>query len=304
MKQTAQLFRQHDTALEVSAPLVYRQLTREWAALHALPSTAATVRRWGRNEPALMGFTRPGDIVDAIDRGDYARKDELLLALIRQFHGGQQLAGRTVLQAMLPKLAKMALSTHRDTRSTVEGLEEARHVTIAEFWFVMGTYPVERRPERIASNLALDTLRRTTRQREPVAPIPLDPTELGSTRYSGATPLATSTQGEINGMSYTFAYPDASINEGCDLLELIAWGTQTAAITREEGQLLVTAYLPEKSTRCGFDELCVQLNLPRQTVRKRCSRAAKKLTAAVRAEMSNPIDLAPPGRPISHLTVA
>ena len=108
MKKIDRMFRQHDVApADVVSPL-YRQLTQEWAELHVTPSTPATVRRWGRAEKALAGFAMPGQIVDAIDAAGHDRTNELLLALIRLFQRGHQLAGRVVLQALLPKLAKTA----------------------------------------------------------------------------------------------------------------------------------------------------------------------------------------------------
>src|SRR5690606_29733033 len=109
MNQHTRLFRQHDAAPAV-ASTIYLQLTQDWSHLHSLPSTSATVRRWGRCEPALAGLERPGDVVDEIDRSDTERANELLLALLRLFQSNQQLAGRTLLQAFMPKLAKIANS--------------------------------------------------------------------------------------------------------------------------------------------------------------------------------------------------
>ena len=163
MKKINRMFRQHDVApADVVSPL-YRQLTQEWAELHATPSTPATVRKWGRGEKALAGFTLPGEIVDAIDAAGHDRTNELLLALIRLFQRGHQLAGRVVLQALLPKLAKTA--THAGgmcTSSSDTWAEDRRHITLAEFWDVMADYPVDRRTSSVASNLALDTLHRVT----------------------------------------------------------------------------------------------------------------------------------------------
>ena len=79
MNPGTRMFRQHDVApTEVVSPL-FRQLTQEWAELHAQTSTAGIVRRWGRAEPALAGFTRPGEILDANQQQGSAwkRKDDI-----------------------------------------------------------------------------------------------------------------------------------------------------------------------------------------------------------------------------------
>jgi len=297
MKQieNAKLFRQHDVAPDVSSP-IYRDLTREWARLHTLPTTTTTVRRWARTEPALTGLTRPGDIVDAIDAGDNARKNELLLALLRLFQSGQQLAGSTLLQALLPKLARIAMSAVPDSRNPRD-TEESRLFTIAEFWDVASTYPVDRRPERVAANLALDTLNRVTRQREQPLPIPFDPQLALSEHRAESGDLAgernRAIQERLEREATQPVDPIDVVHPNTDLLSVIAWGVQTSAITQSEGQMLVTAYLPEKTEGWGFDDLCTQFGLPLATIRKRCSRAVKKLTTAVRAEMSSPLELSP-----------
>ncbi|MTG89425.1 hypothetical protein GJV82_10780 [Cellulosimicrobium sp. BIT-GX5] len=151
------------------------------------------MRRWARDEHALTGLTRPGDIVDAIDAGNYTRTNELLLALIRLFQNGQQLAGRTVLQAMLPKLTRMANAARDDKVSPIgaghDSHEDGRHIVIAEFWDVMAHYPVERRATRVAANLALDTLHRSTAQKDrgKLQEIPIAPDDLCSTTSAIAT---------------------------------------------------------------------------------------------------------------------
>ena len=180
---SAQIFRQHHRAPEGVRSPVYRQMTTEWADLHQLAATLTIVRRWGRVEPALAEFASPGEIVDAIDTGDPETKDELLIALVRLFQNGQQLAGRTVLQALLPKLARMAGHTSfaLSTASDDTWAEDRRCITIAEFWDVLTTYPTQRRPRRVAANLAFDTLHRVSGQRLPPMTPPIDPVVLNTT---------------------------------------------------------------------------------------------------------------------------
>ena len=287
MKKIDRMFRQHDVApADVVSPL-YRQLTQEWAELHITPSTPVTVRRWGRAEKALAGFAMPGQIVDAIDAAGHDRTNELLLALIRLFQRGHQLAGRVVLQALLPKLAKTA--THAGgmcTSSSDTWAEDRRHITLAEFWDVMADYPVERRTSSVASNLALDTLHRVTGARKPPTDLPVDPHDF---RDEETRDGARRTW--LAGLSTTDPDPVEEITPDSDLLEVIAWGMRNATISQDEAQLLVASYLPERTQGFGFAAVAEQLGLSQAAVRQRCSRASRKLTEAVRAELHSPAPL-------------
>jgi len=294
VKRIDRMFRQHDAAPDGVVSPLYRQLTQEWAGLHAMASTETAIRRWGRTEKVLAGFTQPGQIVDAIDSADYDRTNEILLALIRQFQRGHQLAGRVVVQAMLPKLAKTA--THAGgmcTSASDTWAEDRRHITIAEFWDVMATYPVERRTNSVASNLALDTLHRVTGARRPAPDLPVDPHDFRDEEIrDGAR------RSWLAGLSSTDDDPHEGITAHSDLLEVITWGMRTDIISREEAQLLVTAYLPERPSGFGFADAADQLGLSQAAVRQRCSRASRKLTAAVRAEIRTTVSLPATTTPI------
>ncbi|MDN5764156.1 MAG: hypothetical protein L0H41_17845 [Microlunatus sp.] len=262
-------FRQHDQRPEWVASAIYRQLLQEWVDLNALTSSATTVRRWGRLEAALAGLVRPGDVVDAIDAAAAAQTDAMLLALIRLFQKGHQLAGRVVLQTMLPKLIRITLRTS-PTSTDNAWTEDRHHITIAEFWDVLATYPIERRPAKVASNLALDTLHRVSGARKHEEAIPVDPAEM---------PLE-------DRAAYTFDHA-ASVGElsaDSDLLQVITWGVAHQAISAEEGSLLAAAYPPSPGNS-GFAAAAAERRLSQAAVRQRCSRASRRLTEAVRTEL-------------------
>lgn len=289
------MFRQHDEAPEEVVSPLYRQLTQEWATLHALTSTGATVRRWGRLEPALTGFTRPGDIVDAIDAAAPERKDELLLALVRLFQRGQQLAGRTVLQAMLPKLVRISLhvSACLTDASDRDGLwEEKRHIAVAEFWDIMADYPAERRPTSLSGNLALDTLQRVQQRRRPVEDVPVDPHEMS---HEGQLPyIRVGWRGKVRHIvehSGTRADTDLCdpFTADSDLVEVLAWATRTQVITGSEAQLLALSYMSDESTACGFARAAAHFGVTETAARQRCSRASRRLRDAVQKEMQPPL---------------
>lgn len=284
MKKIDRMFRQHDTApADIVSPL-YRQLTQEWAGLHMTPSTMTTVRRWARRETALADFSRLGEIVDAIDAGSYARTNEILLALIRLFQNGHQLAGRVVLQALLPKLTKTAAYAGGMCTSSVDTwAEDRRHITIAEFWDVMADYPVDRRTSSVASNLALDTLHRVTGARKPTTDVPVDPHRF----LHDSETRDRARRSWLAGACVTDPDPANEITPDSDLLEVISWGLRRGAISQDEAQLLVASYLPERTTGFGFADVAIQLGLSQAAVRQRCSRASRKLAEVVRLEITS-----------------
>ncbi|GAB3708455.1 RNA polymerase sigma factor [Mariniluteicoccus flavus] len=126
-------------------------LNREWSQLDL--AAHATVARWALAHRALAGCRSLDDVLEAIRRDP----DAALGALLAEDRQGGAYAGRVVLQAMLGKVVAMA---SRDAGATAE--EYA-----AQLWLVIRAYPLERRPERIAANLALDTLKAVKAERDP-----------------------------------------------------------------------------------------------------------------------------------------
>lgn len=121
------------------------RLNTEWDALAAAPSTAGSIAGWAADCPALAGCNTLDDVLAAIT----AAPDEVLGRLLAADAAGCPLAGRVVLQTMLPKLIVMA---RRDQRADFTEY-------LAQLWLRIRTYPLTRRPHRIAANLALDTLK-------------------------------------------------------------------------------------------------------------------------------------------------
>lgn len=277
-------FRQHDQVLVHVPSPIYRQLVREWVALNAHTSCATTVRRWGRLEPALAGHSRPCDIVDAIDHAAFTQKDQLLAALTRLFHDGQQLAGRVVLQTMMPKLVRITLRT-TPTSTDNAWLEDRHHITLAEFWDVLSTYPLHRRPNKIASNLAMDTLHRVSgaRRRDPV--IPLDPIELADSLPHPSSGLPSSELGPVWELKAR-AEPLSDLRVDASLIEVVTWGITRQVLTVDEGAMLVAAYPPRRQ-RTGIPDAAQRWGITKEAVRQRCCRAKRRLADAVRDELAD-----------------
>lgn len=278
---TDTLFRWHpgDSATTNTRSPLYRQLMREWEALNGLPTTATTVHRWAQLEPDLTDLGSPVEILDAIDGGDPDIKDRLLLALIRLHQAGHHLAGRTVLQAMLPKLAKMARSTAGPRR------EDYRHDTLSEFWLVLTGYPTTRRTTRVAANLALDTLHRLTVDAR------RDDHRHQQAADLGERPLAGDALGGGDQLQriHVDRHHDDDFTEDTHLTDVLLWAVAHQVITAEQAQLLVTCYLPANpDTAYGFTTAARQLGLSETAIRKRCSRISRTLATAVLAHYTDP----------------
>lgn len=270
------LFRAHETMPAGIDSALFRGLIGEWVSLHQLPSTATTLRGWGRLEPVLAGHERPGGLVDAIDAAPPAQEDALLLALLRLTQDGHQLAGRIIVHAMLPKIAHMA--TRTATTGTSEAwAEDRRHRAVAELWAVIATYPLQRRPHKVAGNLALNTLHRLTARRPSAGrEIPTDPMRLPTVGIADADRAG-----------------GAGLSADADLAQLLTWATRHGIITDQDARLLTLVYTPDDADPGPrSDAAARRLGLTPAAVRQRCARTRRRLADAVRAELRDTVDTA------------
>ena len=258
--------RNGDTAESSS---IYGQLIEEWSRLCTQPSTSRQLRRWAISEPALADAGSLQELLMQIDEGSRQVDDAMLGALVRLFHAGQTMAGRVVLQAMLPKLIRFARTT-RPTRDGGAGADH-RQVIVATFWSVLASYPIDRRATSVASGLALDTLNKLTAELRgnTFEEVPVDPQH-----------LTVAVQEQVEDIPG----PAGSISADADLLEVIAWGLDTEVLTKADAAMLVQVYLPQPGQN-GTAAAAEQLGLSPATVRQRCSRARRRLVTAVHAEL-------------------
>ena len=102
----------------------FRALDQEWASLGTSRAARTALKRWSAAEPVLAGFDSPAQVVALCQRrDDRQRSGELLGAMLRL--ADQELAARTVLQAVLPSLAARAWRGARWARVKGERLEDA-----------------------------------------------------------------------------------------------------------------------------------------------------------------------------------
>lgn len=142
-------------------PLV--ALEREWRTL-VRGSLAVAYRRWKETEPALAAFDGPERLLAFLWSEDAPAEvqDQALGALLRLARA-EPLASRFILQALLPGLKARAgqlLRPRRGREHEQPSLErgELWQVLFVELLERIQTYPLERRPRKIAINLLLDTV--------------------------------------------------------------------------------------------------------------------------------------------------
>jgi DNA-directed RNA polymerase specialized sigma24 family protein len=136
-------------------------LDSEWRRL-ASRELPALLRVWSAREPTLAPFADPTQLIRFLrEPAPSAQKDELLRALVR-IAADDPLAARVVLQALMPGLKRIAGRVLLDLSER----DELWELLLAHAWERIRQYPLARRPQRIAANILLDTLRRTMRELE------------------------------------------------------------------------------------------------------------------------------------------
>lgn len=296
--------RPHRTGASRCGSRIYAALVDDWVRTCELPSVTSNLRKWAKTQPALAGVTSLPDLLDTIDSAGASRADEILLALIQLTHDGQQLAGKVVLQAMLPKLSRMA-ATSTMNASDANSMEERQQIGVGVFWDVLATYPIDRRPQRVAGNLALDTLHRlteTTRALAEERPVDMTPGWRSPHANGAETRHRDWFAGEIASGTHTDPTSDivaAEIGDTPDpdgsLLSCVTWGVDVGAISRDEAATLVRVYAPLPGEDGGHQVIAAQLGITEPALRARCSRATRRLATAVREHAEGNLILAASG---------
>jgi hypothetical protein len=133
------------------------QLEQEWPALHG--QLANALSRWRSEQRPLRPFGSAQQLLRFLHAGVPAQTDAPLLALLT-LGRDDRLAGRFVLQAILPGLKAQAARLGRGADSR----EELWELLLFYAWEAICCYPLERRPRQVAANLVLQVLHDTSRE--------------------------------------------------------------------------------------------------------------------------------------------
>ncbi|MFB8207906.1 hypothetical protein [Streptomyces sp. NPDC056010] len=257
------------------------RLNAEWADLSQDETFRPHLRRW-YGDPAPTG---PQSLLDSLRAcRTSGAQDRILLPLLRAAvtgGPGGPLAARTVVQTMLPKAIRIARSQLRPQYDW----EETVSLTVGALYEVVRTYPVHRRPRRIAANLSLETLRLTRRLiGHDTSAVPLDPDSAAGISTADPSPAS---QAELTlllarAADYRLLAEDepgraAGWDARAELVELLVWALESGALDVEDARLITGYYrdrppghpvTPRPSARDGARQ------------RQRRSRAVRRLTAA------------------------
>jgi DNA-directed RNA polymerase specialized sigma24 family protein len=216
-------------------------MQREWEALQGARLGHA-LQAWSLREPALKALSPRALLLVLRQATNPDRKDEILAALVRTA-ARDPLAGRLLIEALLPGLkviARRLIAQGRDR-------EEVWAAVLAHAWIRIQTYPLSRRPRRIAANILLDTLRLTLR-------------DLDSGRHQDEIPLESIEEAE--------ARPD-QVSVDSLVFEAVVEG----ALSPADAELVVR-------TRFGGEtlaEVAASAAVPYNTVKVRRQRAERRL---------------------------
>lgn len=220
------------------------QLDREWHAL-ATGALPARMRAWALEEPVLAAFASPSALIRFLHtRRPGPDKDPALHALLARSRV-DPLAARVVLQALRPGLKGLAKRIFLEA----DDIEQLWQLLLASVWEQIRTYPLERRPRRIAANLLLDSMRATlnelARERSRRAELPASP----------ITPHA------------------AATTPAPDVETLLTRAVAAGAISADEAELILRTRIDEQPLASAAREFGVSYNV----LRVRLQRAERRL---------------------------
>jgi hypothetical protein len=253
------------------------RLNVEWRALCDSPDTAVVVAGWASGHPALAGLDGLESVLRRIAGMDQTGRDGVLLALLELARDGDGLASRVVLQAMLPKAVRVAMSVVR--RPDVLGdREEAQARAVAALWQAIVTYPLAARPGRVAANLALDTLAVVQRG------------HTGSSHFAPTFPEQPFADLRVLGEAthHDVGPDDPAGPADAELFVLLAWGVRNAVLDLGQARLLARVYALD-GRPADSRTIAAELGISWPALRQRCSRLARRLGQAAVAAGITPV---------------
>ncbi len=141
-------------------PPLFCSLDQDWCHQASRPRSRQALRCWTETQPALGQFCDLDQMLLHVHRRGHPASSDRVLAALAALAPTDDLAARALLQALLPGLKALTHSfgwrgDHEETAAAV----------VAGCWERIRTYPIDRRPRRIAANILLDTRQRVIRQR-------------------------------------------------------------------------------------------------------------------------------------------
>jgi DNA-directed RNA polymerase specialized sigma24 family protein len=138
-------------------PVPVDQLEREWQRQLASGTVAEHLRSWQVLEPALTPFGSPSGLISYLRNSPSSeQQDAVLGALVRQGRT-DPMAATLLLQRLLPGLKRRAGRLILDAGER----DQVWSLLLEQLWERIRTFPIERRPRKVAASLLLDSIRDT-----------------------------------------------------------------------------------------------------------------------------------------------
>ena len=227
-------------------------LEKEWPNLEAAPASGRQLRRWADREADLAPFATLAELRAAVeDRSTTAEaRDGVLLAVVRHA-ATDDLAARTLLQLLLPGCKAMV-----GRFGWTDDIEEVAAAVVAATYDRIRTYPVERRPGRVAANILLDVKQRLF--------------------WRSPTRVPTVCLDEV---SHSVPAAEPEPHAAAELLDLLQWAVEAGHLSLADAQLIGTTRVAGETV----DDLCTRDGEKPQTMRRRRQRAEQRLALAAMA---------------------
>ncbi len=264
------------------------RLNREWAELCDGAASQRAVRAWAapsghraalRELAGVAGLRATVQLLQSAEVTGRDR-DAILVGLLERAQDGDRLAGRVVLQTMLPAAVRLARAI--TSRPDVLGdQDEAFALVLAALWQVVATYPVARRRSKVPANLYLDTLALVRRGHT-------------SSTHRAARAFPEQSYADIR----TVAEPgrldpgpdDPAGPADAQLCTLLAWAVRSSVLRVDEARLLARVYGLDGGLADAGPAVAAELGLSWPALRQRCHRLARRVgQAAVTAGIDSAV---------------
>ena len=141
------------------AMILFTKLDEEWAWLAHAKHTKPVLETWKASHPVLAGFRDLGELITFVQRRDQVIANDRVHAALVALAATDQLAARTMLCAIQPGLVAIAMQY----RTAGDCQDDIASAVVGAAIERIRTYPIRRRPAKIAANVLLDTRQIVTR---------------------------------------------------------------------------------------------------------------------------------------------
>ncbi|MCD0452647.1 hypothetical protein LO762_26195 [Actinocorallia sp. API 0066] len=246
----------------------FRLLNDEWDGLLINRVANATTARWAEEEPTLAGLVTIASFESARQR-PIAEIDTILAALLRRasFAGREgDLASRIVFQFMLPKAARLT-SFYRDQ---IPDLDERCQLALTSLWIAIKEHP-RHLGKFIAPNIGWRAHKIMRKE---------------ALVLSQETPMG-ALGGEYEHANIGEDFGGDDLHPSEQLAMVLVWAVAQKVLTIAEAEMLSARYssesIGEPAKQSWKTVADVDLGISPAAMRQRCSRAARRLAAAIAA---------------------